>query len=172
MRNSMIVAGLIAGLLATPALAEPSVVVLDTNAAMMATDVAKKADAKLQGEIKVQVDRIGQLSKELEALEAKYKKDAAVMSEQDKKNVGKQFESKAQELQNLKQAVEKRGRDVLNDLIQRLAPKMDTIVKDMQKANKYDLILHRQAAVFVDGNADITKKVTERLNAAMAAPAK
>lgn len=172
MRYSVMVAGLVAGLLATPVLAETKVVVLDYQAAILATDHAKKATEKLQAELKVQRDRVNQLRTELEGLDAKAKKDAAVMSPQDKQKLQKEIEGKAQEYNNLMQTLQKRGQDMLNDLVARMGPKLEKVVVDMQQANKYDIILQKQTAVYFDPAADITKRVTEKLNAAMAAPAK
>lgn len=172
MRYSIMVAGLVAGLMATPALAEPKVVVLDYQAAVMNTDAAKKAKDKLQSDLKVQSDRIGKLRSEIEAMDSKAKKDAAVMSTQEKQKLQKDYEAKAQEYNNLMQTVQKRSQEMLSDLMQRMGPKLEQAVLDLQKANKYDVILQRQAAVYVDPTVDITKKVTDKLNAASAAPAK
>lgn len=167
MRHAMIVAGLVAGLLAAPAFAaEPKIAVADTQLALMATDVAKKAVEKLQAEFKVQRDRMGQLKTEIEALEAKAKKDGAVMSEKDKKDLQKQAEGKFQEYNNLAQMVQKRTQEVQNELLQRMIPKMEVVIEEMQKANKYDIIIEKKNVIFADPTVDLTKKITEKLNAA------
>lgn len=165
MRHSIILAGLVAGLLAAPVYAEMKIAVIDSQAALMASDVAKKTVEKLQSDLKVQRDRMGQLKTEIEALEARAKKDGAVMSDKDKKDLQKQAEGKFQEFNNLQQTVQKRGQEVQNELLQRMIPKMEVIIDEIQKTNKYDIIIEKKNVVFADPSIDLTKKITEKLNA-------
>ncbi len=168
MRRSMIVAGLLSGLLAVsvPAFAQ-KIAVADSQMALMASDAAKKAVDKLQLELKVQRDRMAQLKTEIEGIEAKARRDGAVMSEKDKKDLQKQAESKVQEYQSLAQVVQKRTQDVQNDLLQRMIPEMEKAIEDLQKTNKFEIIIEKKNVIFVDPAVDITKKITEKLNAAV-----
>lgn len=167
MRHSIIVAGLVAGLLSAPVFAaELKIAVADTQAALMASDVAKKTVEKLQIELKVQRERMAQLKTEIEALEARAKKDGAVMSDKDKKDLQKQAEGKFQEYNNLGQTVQKRTQEVQNELLQRMIPKMETAIDELQKASKYDIIIEKKNVIFADPTVDLTKKITEKLNAA------
>ncbi|MDF2447402.1 MAG: OmpH family outer membrane protein [Moraxellaceae bacterium] len=169
MRYSIMVAGLVAGLLATPVLAEMKIAVADSQMALMASDAAKKAVEKLQGELKVQRDRMSQLKNEIEGLDAKAKKDGAVMSAKDKQDLQKQAEGKIQEYNNLGQTIQRRTQEVQNELLQRMLPKMEAAIEELQKTNKFDIIIERKSAIFADPSVDITKKITEKLNAATAA---
>lgn len=169
MRYSILIAGLVTGLLAAPALAETKIAVADSQMALMASDAAKKAVEKLQGELKVQRDRMNQLKSEIEALDAKAKKDGAVMSTKDKQELQKQGEGKIQEYNNLGQTIQRRTQEVQNDLLQRMLPKMEAAIEELQKTNKFDIIIERKSVIFVDPAVDITKKITEKLNATTAA---
>lgn len=167
MRHLIIMAGLVAGLLSAPVFAaELRIAVADTQAALMASDVAKKTVEKLQVELKVQRERMAQLKTEIEALQAKVQKDGAVMSDKDKKDIQKQAEGKFQEYNNLGQAVQKRTQEVQNELLQRMIPKMETAIDELQKASKYDIIIEKKNVIFADPAVDLTKKITEKLNAA------
>lgn len=86
MRRTLIATGLVVGMLAAsaPALAE-KIGVADSQMALMASDAAKKAVEKLQAELKVQRERMAQLQTDIQALEAKARRDGAVMSDKDKK---------------------------------------------------------------------------------------
>lgn len=167
MRHLIIMAGLVAGLLSAPVFAaELRIAVADTQAALMASDVAKKTVEKLQVELKVQRERMAQLKTEIEALQAKVQKDGTVMSDKDKKDIQKQAEGKFQEYNNLGQAVQKRTQEVQNELLQRMIPKMETAIDELQKASKYDIIIEKKNVIFADPAVDLTKKITEKLNAA------
>jgi outer membrane protein len=164
-RHSVVIAGLLTGLASAPALAEMKIAVADSQAALMATDVAKKTVEKLQGELKVQYDRMGQLKSELEGLQGKFQKDGAVMSDKDKQALQKQAEGKLQEYINLAQTVQKRMQDTQNSLLQTMIPKMEATIEEIQKTNKYDIIIEKKNVIFTDPAVDITKKITEKLNA-------
>ena len=97
----------------------------------------------------------------------------AVMSDKDKRDLQKQGEGKVQEYNNLAQTVQKRTQEVQQELLERMIPKMEAVITDLQKTGKYDIILEKKSAIYTDPSVDITKKITEKLNAATAAaPAK
>jgi outer membrane protein len=117
----------------------------------------------------VQRDRMGQLKTDIEGLEAKAKKDGPTMSDKEKQALQKQAEGKIQEFNNLAQTVQKRSQEVQNDLLQRMIPKMEEVIDELQKTNKYDIIIEKKNVIFADPGVDLTKKITEKLNAATAA---
>lgn len=166
MRASLLIAGLLAATLSAPVLANTKVVVADSTAALMASNEARKAVEKLQGELKPQRDRIEVLRKEVQALEQRFQKDAAVLSDKDKKDLQKQAESKYAEYNNLAQVVQKRTQEVQNELLQRMLPKMEAAIDELRKAGNFDIIIEKKNVIFADTTVDITRKITEKLNAA------
>lgn len=167
MRHTLMVAGLVAGLMSGSVLAQPAnVVVADSQAALMATDVAKKTVEKLQGELKPQRDRMDAIRKEVKAIEDRFQKDASVLSDADKKNLQKQAESKLSEYRNLAETVQKRSQEVQGELLQRMIPKMETVIDELRKAGGYDIIIEKKNVIYADPATDITRKITEKLNAA------
>lgn len=166
MRQVLVVAGLVAGLACGNAMAAANVVVADSQAALMATEVAKKAVEKLQGELKTQRDRMDAIRKEVKVIEDRFQKDASVLSEAEKKNLQKQAESKLSEYRNLAETVQKRSQEMQGELLQRMIPKMETAIDELRKANGYDIIIEKKNVIFADPSADITRKITEKLNAA------
>ncbi|HMX98559.1 MAG TPA: OmpH family outer membrane protein [Agitococcus sp.] len=159
---------LIAGLLTTiamPALAG-NVAVADSQAAIMATETAKKTFEKLNNDMKPQRDRLEQLRKDIAAIEEKFQKNASVMSDKDKRDLQKQAESKLNEFKNLADAVQKRANEVQQEMLKTLIPKTEVVVEEIRKAGNYDIIIEKKNVIFADPAVDITKKITEKLNAA------
>ncbi|HRH91587.1 MAG TPA: OmpH family outer membrane protein [Agitococcus sp.] len=159
---------LIAGLLtsfAMPALAG-NVAVADSQAAIMATETAKKTFEKLNNDMKPQRDRLEQLRKDIAAIEEKFQKNASVMSDKDKRDLQKQAESKLNEFKNLADAVQKRANEVQQEMLKTLIPKTEVVVEEIRKAGNYDIIIEKKNVIFADPAVDITKKITEKLNAA------
>ncbi|HMU86467.1 MAG TPA: OmpH family outer membrane protein [Agitococcus sp.] len=159
---------LIAGLLTTiamPALAG-NVAVADSQAAIMATEMAKKTFEKLNNDMKPQRDRLEQLRKDIAAIEEKFQKNASVMNDKDKRDLQKQAESKLNEFKNLADAVQKRANEVQQEMLKTLIPKTEVVVEEIRKAGNYDIIIEKKNVIFADPAVDITKKITEKLNAA------
>lgn len=156
-------------LAATPALAVTAnggmrVAVFDREAALLASDVAKAAQDKLNADMKPLRDKHEQLRRDIKAMEERFQKEVATMTEKDKRALRAQADAKAQEFNSLIQQVQKRTQDAQQELLRRLLPSMETIVEDLRKAGNYDIILDRRAAVYVSPEFDLTRRVTDRLN--------
>lgn len=165
MRYPVLFAGLVAGLLSSPVLAA-GVAIVDSAAVLSGSDAAKKAAEKYDASTKVQRDRMDKLKAELQALQAKYQKDQAIMSAKDKQDLQKQAEDKAGEFQRLGQAVGEAKQRTEQELQGTLVPKVRAIIEELRKANKYDVVIEKQGAVMAfDPAIDLTKKVLEKLNA-------
>lgn len=173
MRYPVVIAGLAAALLSSPVLAA-GVAVVDSAAVLAGSDAAKKASDKYDAATKVQRDRMEKLKEELQALQARYQKDGAVMSAKDKQDLQKQAEDKAGEFQRLGQIVQEAKQRTEQELQGTLVPKVRAIIDELRKANKLDVVLEKQGVVMsADPAVDLTKKVIEKLNSpASAAPAK
>lgn len=154
----------VALMLAVPAYADLKVAVLDAQAALWASEDAKKAIEKFKGDIKVQQESMSSLKKELDELQARFQKDGSVMAEKDKKALQEKADSKFRQYQALAQAVQEKNQKMQQEVINALAPKMEKAIDDIQKASAYDLILNKKEVLFALPALDITKKVTEKLN--------
>lgn len=161
---SYLIASMLA-VLTTPVFAG-NVAVADSQAAIMATDMAKKTFEKLNNDMKPQRDRLEQLRKDISTIEEKFQKNASVMSDKDKRDLQKQAETKLAEFKNLADAVQKRANEVQQDMLKTLIPKTEDVVEEIRKAGNYDIIIEKKNVIFADPSVDITKKITDKLNAA------
>lgn len=172
MRYPVMFAGLVAALMTGPVLAA-GVAIVDSAAVLAASDAAKKASDKYEAATKVQRERMEKLKAEIEALQGKYRKDAAIMSAKDKQDLQKSAEDKAGEFQRLGQAVGEAKQRTEQELQGTLVPRVRAIIEDLRKTSKYDIVIEKQGSVMAfDPAVDLTKKVIDRLNAQTAAPAK
>lgn len=161
-----------AALLAGAAHAEGKYAVVDVQAAVSASDAARKANERVQAETKPQSEKVTQLRKEISALEEKFKKDQSVMNDNQKREIQQQVQMKVQEAQANLGAAQKKAQELQHQFQQEVEPKLKKILDDLRKAGGYDLVLHRDAVADLDPALDLTKKVTEKLNQATAAAAK
>jgi outer membrane protein len=151
--------------LSAPVLAG-NVAVADSQSAILATEVAKKTFEKLNADMKPQRDRLEQLRKDIAAIEEKFQKNASVMSDKDKRELQKQAEAKINEFKTLADAVQKRANEVQQDMLKKLIPKTEVVVEELRKAGNYDIIIEKKNVIFADPSVDLTKKITDKLNAA------
>ena len=61
--------------------------------------------------------------------------------------------------------VQKRTQDAQQDLLNRLLPSMQAVLEDLRKSGNFDMIIDRRGVVYVDPDLDLTKRVSDRLNA-------
>lgn len=166
MRILPLVTALMLSVAAVPALAT-NVVVLDTDAAIKSTDLARKTIEKLNADTKPQRDRADALRKELSDLQEKFQKNASIMSDKEKQEMEKQYQIKMYELNGLGEAMQKRNVEMTQELLKKVAGTLQNVVESVRTANKYDIILDRKSAHMVDPSSDITKDVADKLNAAL-----
>ena len=144
-----------------------TVAVADSQSAVMSTDYAKKTFDKLNADMKPQRDRLDQLRKEISGMEEKFQKNGSIMSDKEKQDLQKQAESKLNEFNGLAQSVQKRAQEVQQDMVQKMLPKMEIAVEEIRKAGNIDVIVEKKNVIWAEPAIDITKKITEKLNAAM-----
>ncbi len=153
-------------LMAGAVAAESKIVVLSMQEAVFNTEVAKKRLKKLQKDEDYANERKDfealkkKVTKQIEALQ----KDAAVMSEAKKATQQKKISAHRADLEHMAKQLQASEKDVLQELMVEMSPKVQEIVADLIKTEKIGLILNSQAAMHADTEFNITAKVTDRLN--------
>ena len=151
---------------AQAALAEVKVAVIDVQAAILGSEHAKERIAELKKQYAPDQKEIKDLGVEIQKLQVKIEQDAAVMSESEKKNLGKQIEDKAVDYQFLAQKLQKAQSTSQQELMAELSPKLQQAIETIIEQGTYTVILERKSAIYVSPDYDITRKVTEQLNLA------
>ncbi len=105
------------------------------------------------------------LNDEIRGLQEKLTKDGEVMSASEKRKVQKDVEDKQIDLQFMVNKLQKELNDRRQELLQQMVPKVDAVLKDLIELEGYDLILERGSLRYANPKHDITRKVTEKLNA-------
>jgi len=157
----LFLSGLFAG---SMAMAEAKIAVIDVQAAILSSEQAKERIAELKKQYAPDQNELKDLAEQIQKLQAKIEQDAAVMSESEKKKLGKDIEDKAVDYQfNLKK-LQKSQNESQQELLAELGPKLEEAIQAVIKDGDYGLILERRALIFAKPEYDITKKVTEKLN--------
>ncbi len=152
--------------LTTPvALAEVKIAVVDVQTAILQSEEAKRLMAQIQTEFKTKEDEIREIQSEAAGMLERAQKDAEVMTESEKRKLQQQIESKNNDFVYLRQKLQREIEERQKELFTGIDAKVQKAIEDLVLEEDYDLILPRQAALYVGDLYNITRKVTERLNA-------
>lgn len=166
MRHALAAIVLATVALTTTAAQANNVAVADSQAAVLASNIAKQTIDNLNTSLKPQRDKLEGLKKELNALQQRFERDGKIMSEGDKKTLQSQAQSKLNEFNGTAEGVQRKIEDAQSTMLKTLMPKLEVAVEALRKEGNYDIIIEKKYAIWAEPSADLTKKITDRLNAA------
>jgi len=152
-------------LVAGSAFAELKIAVIDTQRALLESEEARQLMQSAQTDLQGDQTQLQTLGQQIVGLREQFQKDAEVMSESDRRTRQKEIEDKQIEYEFLGNKLQKSVNDRRQELGQQMVPKLEAVLKDLTDQEQYDLILERGALLYADPKHDITKRVTDMLNA-------
>lgn len=159
-----ILAALMMAFGAPAALAEVKIAVVDVQRAILNSEEAKRLLTQIQNEFKTEEDEIRKLQSDAAVLLERLQKDAEVMSEAEKRRLQQEIESMNNDFVYLRQKLQRQIEERQAELFTGIDQKVQKAIEDLVLADDYDLIIPRQAALYVGDLYNITPKVTEKLN--------
>ena len=150
---------------ATFAQAEMNIAVVDMQRAVLASDEAKVAVEAFRVAKQDDIDTITKLEVELKGIQEKIAKDGDVMSEEERRKLKNSFEEKATTYKFHRQNMQKAEQQELQNLAQKMEPKMQKALKAILDEKNFDLVLRPDMVIYSAPSADITKLLLEKLNA-------
>jgi outer membrane protein len=132
--------------------------------ALFNSDKAKVIDQQLKAETSDDEQKVRNLVDQGRALQEKAQKDAAVMSDADKRKTQQQLDEINNQYQYLVQKLQTLVNDRRQQFQQDNAPNLVQAIQDVVEEGHYDLVLRADAVVHFANSFDITAKVTEKLN--------
>ncbi|MEM7000575.1 MAG: OmpH family outer membrane protein [Pseudomonadota bacterium] len=152
-------------LVSAVAQAEMKIVVLDSVRAILETEEAKVLIQAAEKGLESEQSELQALVQQRQALQEKLQKDGEIMSASEKRQVGKDIEDLEIDLQFRGQKLQKEVQDKRQEILVALAPKFEKVRNDLIQVEGYDMIVAPNALIYVNPINDITKRVTERMNA-------
>ncbi len=146
------------------AFAEVKIAIVDVQTAILQSEEAKRLLQQIQTEFKGEEDKIRALQSEAAAILEKFQKDSEVMSDAEKARLQKQIESKNNDFVFFRQKLQRSIEERQKELFAGVDGKVQKAIEELVLNEDYDIILPRQAALYVGDLYNITRKVTEKLN--------
>lgn len=147
------------------ALAEVRIAVVDINLAALKSDEARLRGEKLKASFGQEEADLIALRNSIQKLEEKRQKDSAIMGGEELRKLEQEINDKKLELNFKGQKLQQRGKEANQELQQVMGPKVEKAMKSIIDEKKYDLILRREAAVWMEDKYDLTDELTKRINA-------
>jgi outer membrane protein len=152
-------------LVAGSAFAELKIAVIDTQRALLESEEAQQLMQAAQSDLQGDQTQLQGLGQEIQKLREQFQKDAEVMSETDRRARQKEIEDKQIEAEFLANKLQKAVNDRRQELGQQMVPKLEAVLKELTEQEAYDVILERNGILYAAPQHDITKRVTDMLNA-------
>ena len=151
-------------LISSSVLAEMKIAFVDVQRAILSSEQAKKLQAQIGEEFKDEEAEIRQVSSDAASLIQRLQKDSEVMSDAEKIKLQKQIEEKENDFSYLRQKLQNKIQTRQTELFSGTEVRLQKAIEDLVMSDDYDVILPRNAALYVGDLYDITRKVTEKLN--------
>jgi outer membrane protein len=152
-----------AALFPLQASAEIKIGTLDMRTIMANSPQAKAAMEKLKKEFKAREEHIVAVERGLKDKAEKLQRNAAVMSDTEKSKLERDIMTSQRELQRLQSEFREDAAGRQQEEMKKLVDSVNQVVEKVAKAEKFDLILHSEAAPFSSKQIDITQKVMQAM---------
>lgn len=156
----------LAALAAAPARAETRIGFVDLQRALSEVEEGKVAKAALKSDFDEKQKKLDGKKSELDKLQEEAMKQAAVMTDAQKKAKAQELDGKAMELQSLFMQLQKDISEREAGLLRPLQEKMFALVKDIAEADGLSMVLERSAGVvWGQPSLDLTNELVRKYNA-------
>ena len=149
--------------------ADLNIATIDPQTALLSTEVAKQQFEEMQNS-KEWLEIAEELqTKETEAreIQERTQKEGPTMSDEDKQEAGKRFQSLVQDIEFLRKKLSDIQKQVVQLVQQQQAEKYQVIVTDLIRSKAITLLLDRgqgSSLMYADESFDITEEVVDTMN--------
>ena len=157
------------GLFSVTALAQ-NVAVIDTQAAILQTQVAQDAFKALEEETEyaANIERATLLQTERQAIAEKLQKDAETLSQEEIADMQRDIQEKGKDIEFIVGKVQAKQSETADKVFRDLNPSLQKILSELIAAKEVKLLLGRENVLFADTALDLTDDVTSMLDVAAA----
>jgi outer membrane protein len=138
--------------------------VVDLQKIMQTSSQIKDIQQKLEQEFKPRRDKLVAVEAKIKADMEKFKRDGAILSATQKKDMERKIVSAQQQFERDGQQYQQELSTANNEAMEGLYAKVRTAIAKIAKDEKYDLIVQKDAAPFSASALDVTDKVAKAIN--------
>ncbi|MEH6575846.1 MAG: OmpH family outer membrane protein [Amphritea sp.] len=154
---------LVVMIVSMPVMAE-KVASLGVQQALLSSKSAEAFRAQLKAEFGSEQKKLVELEAEVKKMQEGLQKAQGTQSKEVANQQRIQFQKAFGEYQRLGQLLQQKQREREQAFIVEMRPKLDKIIRDLIEREGYDIVVNKQATIFVKPELDITQKVVDLLN--------
>lgn len=139
--------------------------IVDLQKIMQTSSDMKAIQDKLEREFKPRRDKIVSNEAELKKDIEKFKRDNAVMSQSERKNLEKKIATSQQKFEKEGQQYQQELSAAHNQAMEQFYGKIRQAISKIAERDRYDVVLQKDAAPFSAERLDVTAKVLQEMNA-------
>jgi outer membrane protein len=148
----------------TAVFADPAKIgVVDLQKIMQTSSQMKDIQQKLEAEFKPRRDKLVAMETTLKSDMEKFKRDGAILSATQKKDLEKKIITAQQQFERDGQQYQQELSTAHNEAMEGLYAKVRSAIATIAKNDKYDLIVQKDAAPFSATTLDVTDKVVKEI---------
>ena len=153
-----------------PAISQ-NVAVIDTQAAILQTQVAQDAFKALEEETEYSsmVEEAKELQAKRQNMVEKLQKDAEALSNEEIAELQKDIQENGQDLEFILGKIQAKQNETVQSVATELNPQMMKIINDLKISKKIQILLGADQVLFSDSSVSITEQVTDALDGAASA---
>jgi outer membrane protein len=136
--------------------AQPKIMVVNLQRAVLESAEIRKADADMQARYKPRTAAIEQLQKDIAGISQQLQVNAGKFTQQAEAELTAQAQRKQRDLQRMQEDLQADVERDRNDILQKSTAKMSEIVKKIADEKGYDLVVEISASVYFKPAMDIT----------------
>jgi outer membrane protein len=164
-RLGLALLSLVFGLSSAQLCADPAKIgVVDLQKIMQTSSQMKTIQQKLEQDFKPRRDKLVAVETGLKSDMEKFKRDSAIMSATQKKELEKKIVAAQQQFERDGQQYQQELSTAHNEAMEGLYAKVRAAISQIAKDDKYDLIVQKDAAPFSNDTLDVTEKVIKAIN--------
>lgn len=138
--------------------------VIDVREILATSPKAVQVGEKLKKEFQAREDKLRALSQDIQTSSEKFERNRAVMGEEEKKKMERDLMANQRELARLQAEFRDDSQLRQREEMQKFLESLKEVVTKLAKDEKYDIVLHSEAAPYANDKVDITKKVLKLLD--------
>lgn len=164
-RLSAMVIALVFGFATTSVFADwAKMGVVDLQRIMQTAPQMKEIQGKLEKEFKPRRDRLVAMEEALKKDMEKFKRDSAILTDTQKKAMERKIIQAQQQFERDGQQYQQELSTAHNEAMEGLYNKVRTAIKTVAEADKFDIILQKDAAPFSNIKMDVTDRVMKEIH--------
>lgn len=138
--------------------------VVDLQKIMQTATQMKTIQEKLEKTFKPRRDKLVAMEEGLKKDMEKFKRDGAVLSQTQKKDLEKQIVSTQQQFEREGQQYQQELSTAHNEAMEEFYNKIRAAIAKVAESDKFDVVLQKDAAPFSADKLDVTSKVMQEIN--------